>query len=996
MRFFHKKILRIVYFEKYHVHLPLTVYILNEKYYKIMKRFLSIKNACIVLCLSYFVLPVFSQEQGESRNLTMGKLVMDPKIRYGQLENGLTYYIRHNEMPKERAEFYIVQNVGSMQEEENQRGLAHFLEHMAFNGSKNFPSKKGIQEYTENIGMRMGENLNAYTGFDETVYMLMNVPVTEQEVIDSCLLILHDWSSFLLLEDDAIEKERGVIREEWRTNRTAQMRLWEQQLPKMYPGNKYGKRIPIGTIDVINNFKGDELRAYYKKWYHPNLQAIVIVGDIDVDKVEEKIKNVFSDIPKPVNPELKELYPVPDNNRPLVSIAKDKEMSNTILSIYYKHDKIPYMLKGTIADFVTNYNQAVISIIMSERFSEILQKPNPPFIAAYANDGDYFISNTKGAWTSVAVAKPGELEQALNALVSETRRVKEFGFTEAEYERAKDTILKGYESAYNERDKNQNSSYAEEYVRNFTEGEAIPGIEVEYELIKKIVPDIPLEGINHYVRGLFDKNDDGRNLVISLAGPDKDDITYPTEDELLAMYFNATKEVVDANDEEIVSKILIPELPKPGKIVNEKEDPLFGVTLYSLSNGVQVVVKQTDYKKDEILMTATSPGGTTMFKDDKDIWNLKVINNAIMLGGLGEFNATNLRKALAGKNVSCAAGLGTSAEIFKGSASPSDLKTLFELVYLQFTGMRVDDEAYASFEERVKLQLDNTYLNPQVAFSDSISELLFDHNPRNSRLKSSDFDKVDYHRMIEMYKERYADASDFVFTFVGNVDKDSIRPLLEQYLATLPSLNRKEKADEKQITPYHKGKVKCHFSRELETPASTIGLSYMGEMPYNLKNLITKQLLNQILDLVYMEKVRETESASYDVYTTVELFDFPEGRTTIQIYFDTDPQKQEDMIRIVKSELEHIAKEGPRQIDLDKSRGSILKGRSEIMQENDYWLNIIDIYYSRNFDAQTGYDAVLNSITTEDIRLFTKEFLDQGNEIEVVMYPTPSSEMTKP
>jgi zinc protease len=946
--------------------------------------------------LSYFAIPVFSQEQEESPNKTVEKLAMDPKIRYGQLENGLTYYIRHNEMPKERAEFYIVQNVGSMQEEENQRGLAHFLEHMAFNGSKNFPSKKGIQEYTESIGMRMGENLNAYTGFDETVYMLMNVPVTQEGIVDSCLLILHDWSSFLLLEDDAIEKERGVIREEWRTSRTAQMRLWEQQLPKMYPRSKYGKRLPIGSIDVINNFKGDELRAYYEKWYRPNLQAIVIVGDIDVDKVEIKIRKMFSDIPTPVNPAPREMFSVPDNNRPLVSIAKDKEMSNTMLNIYYKHDKIPYMLKGTIADFITGYTQAVISIVMGERFSEILQKPDAPFIAAYASDGDYFVSNTKGAWNSVAVVDPEKLEQALNALVSETRRAIKFGFTEAEYERAKDNILKSYESAYNERDKNRNSSYAEEYVRNFTEGEAIPGIEVEYEIMKHIIPGFPLEGINHYIRGLFDEKDDMRNLVISLTGPDKDDVTYPAEDELLAMYLNATKEVVHANEEEVVSKILIPELPVSGKIASESEDPLFGVTLYTLSNGVRVVVKQTDYKKDQILMTATSPGGTTLFKDDKDIWNLKVINNAIMLGGLGEFSATNLRKALAGKNVSCATGLGSSAEIFNGSASPSDLKTLFELVYLQFTGIRIDDEAYASFEERIKIQLDNRYLDPKVAFSDSISELTFDHNPRNSRLKSSDFDKIDYHRMMEMYKERYADASDFVFTFVGNVDKDSIRPLLEQYLATLPSLNRKEKADEKQITPYHKGKIKRHFSRELETPASTVGLSYMGEMPYNIKNLIIKQLLNQILDLAYMEKVREAESASYDVYTMVELFDFPEGRTTIQIYFDTDPQKQDHVIRIVKSELERIAKEGPRQIDLDKSRGSIIKGRNEIMQENNYWLNMIDIYYSRNFDAHTGYDAVLNSITAEDIKLFTEEFLNQGNEIEVVMYPASGSETAKP
>ncbi|MDR2679725.1 MAG: insulinase family protein, partial [Tannerella sp.] len=446
-----------------------------------MNGFLSTRIVCVMLCLSYFVTSVSAQES-EPQDMKLEKLIKDPKLRYGKLKNGLTYYIRHNAMPVERAEFYIVHNAGSMLEEENQRGLAHFLEHMAFNGTKNFPSKKGIQDYTESLGMLMGENLNAYTSFDETVYMLMDVPVMRDGVIDSCLLILHDWSSFLLLEDSAIEKERGVIREEWRTRRTAQSRLWEQQLPVMFPGSRYGTRLPIGSIDIINNFKGDELRAFYKKWYRPDLQAVIIVGDINVDLIEEKVKQIFSDIPAPANPEPVEIALVPDNSIPIVSIAKDREMTNTMLSIYYKHEKLPYSLKGTIADFITGYTQSVISLIMSERFSEMVQQANPPFVAASADDGDYFVSKSKGAWTSTAIVKPGELERALNALTAETERVKKFGFTEAEYERAKENILKSYESAYNDRDKHENSSFAEEYIRNFTEDECIPGIEAEYEI----------------------------------------------------------------------------------------------------------------------------------------------------------------------------------------------------------------------------------------------------------------------------------------------------------------------------------------------------------------------------------------------------------------------------------------------------------------------------------------------------------------------------------
>ena len=952
-----------------------------------MRRLLSIKRVFIALCFLYPAATAFSQEEQQPDDMRIEKLVMDPELRYGRLDNGLTYYIRHNEMPKERAEFYIVHNVGSMQEEDHQRGLAHFLEHMAFNGTKNFPSEKGIQEYTESQGMRMGENLNAYTSFEETVYMLMNTPVTDESVIDSCLLILHDWSSSLLLEDSAIEKERGIIREEWRTHREAQMRMWEQQLPKMFPDSRYGRRLPIGDIEVIENFKGSDLREYYNEWYRPDFQAVIVVGDIDVDKMEEKIKELFSKIPAPANSKPFELFAVPDNPKPLVSIAKDKEMTNTILNIYYKHNTIPRALKGSIADFITAYSKTVISLIMSERFSDIVNKPNPPFVAAGARDGDYFISRTKGAWTSTAVVKSGELETAMKALVAETERVKQFGFTEAEYERAKDNILKFYESTYNDRDKIQNSSFAQEYIGHFTKGEYIPGIEVEYELIKQIVPNFPLEGINSYVSGLFDDRGGERNIVISLTGPDKEDLVYPTEEELLDMFRAARKELVEANEEEVVSKILIPELPQPGKIISEEVDELFGSTLYTLSNGVRVAVKHTDLKNDQIIVTATSPGGTTMVKDEKDIWNLKVINNAVALGGLGTFNATNLRKALSGKNISCNVGIGDSNENVNGSASPSDLRTLFEMIYLEFTGMRIDDEAYASFEEREKARLNDLLLNPMVAFSDTLTKTAFGDNPRTNRFQASDFDKVDYHRMIEIYNERYADASDFIFTFVGNIDVDSIRPLMEQYLATLPSLNRGDKPDEGQVTPFQKGKVKNHFSRKMETPKSSIALIYSGEMPYNLKNIIIVQLLNQILDLTYMEKVRESESASYGVYTSVNIYDFPEGRTSIQVFFDTNPDKLDMVLGIVKDELELIAGEGPQLRNLDKARSSIVRGRPELMHENEYWLGILDAYYYRNFDGHTEYDDILRSITVEDIQTFTRQLLNQGNEIEVVMFP---------
>ena len=635
--------------------------------------------------LSLFLLSFFCLFQLAAQQQELQPLPIDPQVRYGKLPNGLTYYIRHNEQPKERADFYIAQNVGSMLEEENQRGLAHFLEHMAFNGSKNFPNK-GMDDFTQSIGMRMGENFNAYTSFDETVYMIMNAPVTRESVVDSCLLILHDWSGFITLADSAIDKERGVIREEWRTRQDAQARIWEQQLPKIYPDSRYAHRMPIGTIDVIDNFKPDELRDYYHKWYRPDLQAIIIVGDINVDQVETAVKRIFADIPAPVNAAPRPLFEVPDNDMPLISVATDKEASNTILSISYKHDKMPQDMYGTIAGLVKDYIQSVAATMMNERFNEMVQKANPPFVAAQASDGDFMISKTKGAWSVAALVKDNEVDSAMNALVTETQRVKQFGFTPSEYDRARINVLKQYESLYNDRDKQRNSTFTKEYVRHFTEGGYIPGIETEYALISQVAQAVPVEQVNKYIQDMIGDT----NIVISLTGPEKEGLAYPTDEELLRDFMKAQQIPVEPYRETLSDEPLIPSLPAPGKITESKEDPLFGATVLTLSNGIKVVLKHTDFKKDEIQRTATSPGGSTLF-GNKDIDNLKVFNEVIELGGLGNFSATDLGKMLAGKKVSCSTSLGLDSENVNGSSTPSDLKTLFELSYLSFTAPRMDE-----------------------------------------------------------------------------------------------------------------------------------------------------------------------------------------------------------------------------------------------------------------------------------------------------------------
>lgn len=768
------------------------------------------KKLSILLCGFFLAVSAIGLQAQEQQ------LPIDPNVRYGKLPNGLTYYIRHNEQPKERADFYIAQRVGSMQEEDSQAGLAHFLEHMAFNGTKNFPDKSMIN-YLESVGVRFGENLNAYTGFDETVYMIMNAPVARKGIVDSCLLVLHDWSNAISLEEKEIDKERGIIHEEWRTRGDAGMRLMEQQIPVMYQGSKYADRLPIGKMEVVDNFKYNELKDYYKKWYRPDLQAVIIVGDINADQVEAQLKKTFADIPAPVNPAKREMYSVPDNDKPIVSVATDKEASNIILYLYFKHNVLPENLRNTPSAMVKNYLSQVCGVMMNERFDEILQKADPPFVYAMATDGEYMVSKTKDAWMVAAVAKEGHVEDALASMARETERIKKFGFTASEYDRARINVLKQYESLYKDRNNQKNSAFVKEYVDHFTNGGYIPGIETEYTLINQYAPNITVEQVNQYIESIIGD----KNIVIALTGPEKDGAVLPTKEELLQTFLKAQQEQIKAYEETVSNEPLIGKLPKPGKITDIKTGQRFGATVITLSNGIKVVLKKTDFKEDEIMMTATSPGGSTLF-GTKDIDNLKVFNSVISLGGLGKFSVTDLNKMLAGKRVSASVSLGLNDESVNGYASPEDLETLFQLIYLNFTAPRIDNEAYESFAGRIKAQLQNADLDPMTAFTDTLYAAIYNNNPRASRLKPANFAHISYPRIMEMYKERFANAGDFVFSFVGNISVDSIKPYLEQYLATLPSTGKVEKGNSSVAPHFSKGEQLNIFSRQMQTPKATV------------------------------------------------------------------------------------------------------------------------------------------------------------------------------
>ena len=908
----------------------------------------------------------------------MQPLPIDPKVRYGKLENGLTYYIRHNELPKQRADFYIAQNVGAILEEDDQNGLAHFLEHMAFNGSKHFPGNSLIS-YLETIGVKFGQNLNAGTAYDQTVYNISNVPVIREGIIDSCLLILHDWSGFLLLDKDEIDKERGVIREEMRSYGGANQRMNEKILPEILPDNQYSKRNIIGTPEIILNFKPETLRDFYKKWYRSDLQAVIIVGDIDVDQIENKLKAIYSDHPAQVNPAERVYFEVADNQEPLVGIATDKEATFTLFSIDFKHNPLPKELRGTMAKLMTEYFDFIVSRIMGERLTEIRQQANPPFINANVRNGLFAVTATEEALSGRALIKGEEFEAGVKSIVREMERVKKYGFNASEYERAKANLLTFYENAFKEKDKMENSRYAREYVSHFTEGGYIPGIETEYTIMSSITPQVPLEMLNQYVQELIGD----KNVVLTLMAPEKEGVTLPTKELLLKWYQEARGEDIQALKETASNEPLLSKIPSGGKIKKVSKDEKFGATVFDLSNGVKVVVKTTDFKDNEILMTATSPGGSSHFPDSEAA-NIKLYNSIAGLGGLGKFSVTDLTKMLAGKRVSVSPSMALTYEGFSGSSSIKDFETMLQLIYLNFTAPRKDDEAYQSFITRIKSQLESQEAAPEIALIDTLTKELYVRPVTKERMRTKDLEKVNYQTILDWRKDRYADASDFTFVFTGNIDPEKSKELITKYLGSLPSIKRKE-SFVKVNEDFRSGIIRNKFEQKMENPKATVVDMYWTVLDPTLKDRIEIDMLKQILQIVYTEKVREDEGGTYGVSVSSGISDYPKGQTPLQIVFETQPEKEDYLNGIVHAEFQKIAKEGPRQEDFAKVKEFMLKSRQEQERQNTFWNNTIIEYYRNSFDGYTNYQKNLDEVKPADIQIKAQRILDSKNLIEVIM-----------
>lgn len=909
----------------------------------------------------------------------MQPLPLDPAVRFGKLDNGLTYYIRHNAWPEERADFYIAQKVGSMQENEDQRGLAHFLEHMCFNGTTHFPGNK-LKTYLESIGVKFGENLNAYTSFDETVYNINNVKTTNAASLDSCLLILHDWSHDLLLEGTEIDKERGVINEEWRMRRSAMMRMYEAALPDILPGSKYAGRMPIGTMDVVMNFPYDTLRSYYKKWYRPDLQAVVVIGDFDVDQMEKKVKEVFADIKAPAADAAKrEYFEVPDNEEPLVSIQKDKEQTSNLIVLMMKNETMPREVRGSLLKLVNDYSNEAISTMFSSRISEILQKENPPFLGADMENGEFFVAKTKDAITGTVVFKDNGQDEALAALYREMLRVSRFGFTASEYDRFRSEFLSQLEDRYAKKDKVLTTRYVNECVRNFLDGDAMPGIEMEYQIMKMLAPQITVDVINSALKEALTETD--KNLVLVMFAPDKEGITMPTKEELLDVIHKVQKEEITAYVEEVNNDPLVTAKLKGSKVVSVSDDQ-YDAKLITLKNGIKIHVKKTDYTPNSISMRATSWGGISYYskEDYMDVSNADMVD----LGGWGNFSATNLSKRLSGIQASVSPFISNRTEGINGSCVVKDFETMLQLTYLCFTSPRRDNEAFKSTIERQKLQLANAELNPTTALSDSVVSVLYKNHYTALRTRPADLDRINYDRVLKIYRERFADANDFEFFFVGDIDIDAALPLFEKYLGSLPV-----KKGEEQSKPMDriltKGEVTNVFEKEQETPNAITLFVYHAPMKENLRNELLMTMLEQLMSMHYTESVREDEGGAYGVPVQGSIENYPEEIARLIIQLPTAPEKREKMTKIVYEGVAQMCEKGPDSENVKKVKEYLHRSHAEDLKKNNYWMNAMVEYARYNQEKVNDFDKTVDEITDADIQAFARLVFRSGNRLEVGM-----------
>lgn len=902
-------------------------------------------------------------------------LAIDPAVTYGKFDNGLTYYIMVNKKPEKRAELRLAVKTGSVMEDDDQLGLAHFCEHMAFNGTRSFP-KNEIINLLEKEGVRLGPDVNAYTSFDETVYMLQ-IPTDSAQLVDKAFTILEEWASAVTYDEKEIDKERGVVVEEWRLGRGASMRVMDKHLPKLLYDSRYAKRFVIGKKEVIEGAPYETVRRFFRDWYRPELMAVVAVGDFDKTAMEKLIRDHFAKLTnrKPARERTK--YPVPDHAQPLASVATDKELPAASLQLIFKREP---QSDRTAADYRRGILGQVYDGMFNKRLQERLQKPNPPFIFGGGNDGRW-LGNTQ-AYTLFAQAKENSMLDGLDFLLTEANRVKQYGYTATELDRQKSDQLRWIERLYKERDKTESRNYADEYVRNFLQGEPIPGIEAEYNLNKQFLPDITLDEVNKLAGIRMGTN----NRVVTVSLPEKEGVKVPTESEVLAVLSNAGTKKTEAYVDNVSTKPLIPVLPSPGKVVSERKVESLGLTEWKLSNGAVVVLKPTDFKNDEILFSAYSNGGTSL-STDADFLSASMSSQLVSMCGVGEFDAIALRKMMSGKVVSVNPMVSGLSEGFTGSVSPQDFETLFQLTYLYATAPRKDTSAYGAFMSRMRASLQSRSAMPEAVFSDSVSVTLTQHHFRARPITPVLLDEVNLDRAFTFYKDRFADASDFTYFFVGSFTVEKIRPLVEQYLASLPAINRKESWRDVGISPPN-GVVNKEVYRGIE-PKSSVVITFTGPFAWSTQTKYDFYSLIELVNIKLREVIREEKSGTYGIRANGSPSLYPRQEFSVSISWGCDPTRVDELVKTVMEQLDSLKIVKPSQVYVEKVKEIQRRNQEVNLKENRFWLSNFRLAYANgeNPEEILDYDKRVDKLTADAIQNAAKKYFDAKNVVKIVLFP---------
>ena len=904
----------------------------------------------------------------------------DPAVKVGKLENGMTYYIRHNDQPAQRAEFYLATDVGAYQESDDQDGLAHFLEHMCFNGTKNFPGKS-LLNWLQSIGAEFGRNINASTGFEQTQYMLNNIPIVRETIIDSCLLVLHDYAHFVTCDPEEIDAERAVILEERRTRRDASWRMFEKSLPYYYGDTPYAKRTLIGGEEQLKTFAYESLTNFYETWCRPDLQAIIVVGDVDVEQIEAKIKSIYADIPAAVNPKEKVYYQLPQNVEPMVGIITDPEATSSSLEVLWKNQPIPKEFCNTIEAYMMDLAKVYVRYIMSERFNDITAKPGAPYLGASLGIGS-LCTTCEAAFGSVEF-KEGDAANAFAAYMYEIEKMKRFGFTEGEVERAKAKILSHYEKAVEAASSRKNADFVRPLLNAFYHNEAYMEPETELQVAQMICDQLNAAILSQLAASLITDE----NMLVLYNGPEKEGLANPTEEMFLSIIAAVKELEIEANVEETVNEPLISANLKGSKVKKTAEG-IYGSTVWTLKNGVKVIVLPTQYKKDQIIFDLEWKGGKTLIATEDmtsfedNIWAVYRQNS-----GLSKFPKTTLSKLLAGKQVGVSPYIGGTSHGVSGNSSPKDLETAFQLAYLNVADPRFDAEEFETGIEQIKAVLPNLVNTPDFKFQHFLNDKLYGGNERVVTISDEVLEAASLATIEKVYRELFKGANGATLTIVGNVDLETLKPLVEKYFGSLPKGKKPTEVNKENLIQMAKGVSENVLNVEMQTPKKTVFQVWSGYMPVSTKDMVTLKVANYVLDMIYTETIREKEGGTYGVGTSLSASREPYSRVTLMVQFDTNPEQAEKLSGLTAKYLKEFAENGPTAEQLAMALENLKKNVPESRINNSYWSSALDLNRDFKIDYDQEYETALNGVTAEDVKALLQAVLAQNNFTQIVLAP---------